>query len=81
MSYSYDRRNRTAALPAEIPVPRLERIVDGIEREAKQMRFSLDQYKKDTGKYQPQLGNLARSAAEVRTMGGVILRALGEKDF
>jgi hypothetical protein len=59
-------------------LPRLERIMDSLESETKQMASSLGQYKQDPAKYKPQLNNVAHSAHIMMTDLKVLLRTLGE---
>jgi len=60
----------------EVNVPKLDRLVESIEKEVKQMRTSLDLYTKDPGKYKPQLDNLANAASTVESTVGVIHRLI-----
>ena len=60
----------------EVNVPKLDRLVESIEKEVKQMRTSLDLYTKDPGKYKPQLDNLANAASTVGSTVGVIHRLI-----
>ena len=70
--------NRFAA--REVNIPRIERVIESIEKAAKGMRFSLDKYKEDPGKYEPQLENVANHAHEIMTSARVALRSLGESE-
>lgn len=63
----------------EINVHRLERLIESVEKEAKQMRSSLDLYKRDPGKYRPQIDNLVQSATSIQSAMRVILRSVPEK--
>jgi hypothetical protein len=47
---------------------RLERLVSGIEEQAKEMRHSLDTYNKDPGRYAPQLENLKHASGAITTI-------------
>lgn len=62
----------------DVNVQKLERLIDAMEKEVKQMNTSLGLYKKDPGKYKPQLDNLTNSASSVRSAVNVILRMFGD---
>jgi hypothetical protein len=54
----------------------LDRMVGGVENAAKQMRHSLETYKRDPAKYAPQLGNLYNEAASLQGQLRVLQRAM-----
>lgn len=60
-------------------LPRLERIVASIEKEAKEMRYSLDKYKSDPAKYKPQLENVEHAAGIIESDLRVLRRTLGKE--
>jgi len=72
-----DDGGKTAA--DKVNVGRLERQVDNIGEVAKSMKSAFDKYKKDPGKYAPQLENVGTDANSVYTSARVILRTLGRK--
>ena len=55
----------------------MDRLFDSIEIELKQMRDSVDLYKRSPGRYRPQLEIVAHAARAVRTAANVILRTVG----
>jgi hypothetical protein len=61
----------------QLPTARIERNIDGIENEVKEMRHSLKLYMSNPRKYEPQLANLAQAVMNVTSKAEVILRALG----
>ncbi len=54
----------------------LDRMVGGVENAAKQMRHSLETYKRDPAKYAPQLGNLYNEAASLQGQLRVLERSM-----
>ena len=56
---------------------RIERQIDAIGDEIKEMRHSLKTYASDPRKYEPQLENLAQAAVNTMRSARVILRTLG----
>jgi len=54
----------------------LDRMVGGVENGAKQMRHSLETYKRDPAKYAPQLGNLYNEAASLQGQLRVLERSM-----
>lgn len=60
----------------ELALLRIERHIDAIEKEVREMRHSLRVYKQDPGKYRPQLNNLAQAANVARRSAEHILRVL-----
>ena len=61
---------------ADMNVMRLERLVDALETEAKQMRASLDLYKRDPAKYKPQLDNFTNSANTIDSVLSGVFRTI-----
>ena len=61
----------------QIPTARIERNIDGIERQIAEMRHSLKLFMSNPRKYEPQLENLAQAAVNVTRSAEVILRAIG----
>jgi len=61
----------------DLSVQRIERLIDGIEREIKEMRHSLKLYTSNPRKYEPQLENLAQAAMNTTRSAEVLLRTLG----
>jgi prefoldin subunit 5 len=61
----------------QVPTARIERNIDSIEREIKEMRHSLKLYMSNPRKYEPQLENLAQAAMNAERSAKVVLRALG----
>ncbi len=64
---------------AEANVTRLERMVATTKDQLKAMEHALDLYKKDPGKYAPQLDNFAGAVRSLISMGGTALRAIGKQ--
>ncbi len=64
---------------AEVNVGRLEKFVRNIEENLKSMRTAIEKYKKDPGKYAPQLENVGTDATRIYTSTRGILRTLGRK--
>ena len=62
----------------EINVPKLDKLLDGVEDDVKQMRSSLSKYKSDPRKYLPQMDNFSNSVGSVYMTMKVMLRSLGE---
>jgi hypothetical protein len=58
----------------EVNVNRLDRMVVNTETQLKEMKHSLEMYKKDPGKYQPQLDNFKAAVRSVQTMAEATLR-------
>jgi prefoldin subunit 5 len=56
---------------------RIERHIDAIERQIKEMRHSIKVYKSDPEKYLPQLQNLIQAATETANSSERILLAIG----
>lgn len=54
----------------------LDRMVGGVEDAAKQMRHAYETWKRDPGKYAPQLGNLYQAAASLQGQLRVLDRAM-----
>lgn len=71
----YDRRLQAAA---DVNISRLDRVLDGIEDNLRSARDAVALYKKDPGKYAPQLGNVAQSLSSMATSTRVGLRTLGK---
>jgi len=67
------------AAEAKINIGRLERMVNNTEEQLKVMKHGLDLYKKDPGRYAPQLDNIANAAGSVMSTAKMGLRALGRK--
>jgi len=63
----------------EINEQRMERLMDSLEDEVRQMRHSFATYRRDPRKYAPQLRNLGDSAAATARIARVILRTLDEE--
>jgi len=58
----------------------MERILGVVERQAKEMKHSLETFKRDPGKNRPQLENFKAAVLEVHKMSGLVLRkAFGVK--
>lgn len=57
--------------------PRIERNVDSIEAEVKEMQHAMRVYMSNPQKYEPQLVNLASAALRARRSAEMILRTLG----
>jgi len=72
------RSGKSATTARAISLPRLTRLFDAIERELHQMRSSVDLYRKDPGRFRPQLENAANAAVQVQNAARVILRTLDE---
>lgn len=66
---------------ADVNVSRLERMVSNTEMQLKEMRHSLELYKKDPGRNQPQLDNFAAAVDSLSSMARVTLRTLGKTAF
>jgi hypothetical protein len=65
--------------PGEVNVPKLEMMIESMQKDLSQMAKSLGQYKGDPQKYKPQLENVKTSAGRMLSGSKTILRALGEK--
>ncbi len=65
------------ASAGEIPIPRLNRVIDAIEKEAKNLSGSWETYKRDPQRYAPQLENVNYAAIQLGSHSRVILRSLG----
>lgn len=57
-------------------IPKIERLLGSVSREVRQMGISLEQFKHDPAKYQPQLKNLADAASTAVAGLTIILRTL-----
>ena len=64
----------------ELSVLRIERQIDSIERQVKEMRHSLKVFVSNPRKYEPQLENLASAAVTTMSSARGILRSLGIED-
>lgn len=62
----------------EINVPRLERLAEGLVREATQFLVSIDQYKRDPVGMLPQLEIAAVAIIKLQCQCNVARRTLGE---
>jgi hypothetical protein len=60
-------------------LPKLERIVESLESEVRQISISLAQYKQDSAKYKPQLKNVGYSAHIAASDLRALLHLLGEE--
>jgi hypothetical protein len=56
----------------------IERSIESIEEELKQVRVSWSKYQSNPGKYQPQLGNATQSLLAIVSMARVALRLIEE---
>lgn len=70
----------TAEVPKDINLPRLERIVASIEKEAKDMRVAFEKYKHEPERMKPQLQNMGHGAHILGNDVRVLLRTLGEEE-
>ena len=68
-----------AQLPVDVNLQRVERVVDDISRQAKDMSLALDKYKKDPQKMKPQLENVIHTAYVISSDVRILLRTLGER--
>lgn len=61
-------------------VGHLERMVDTTERQLKEMKHSLDLFKRDPQKYAPQATNFGQAVRQIMSTGRMALRTLGYKE-
>jgi prefoldin subunit 5 len=66
----------TREITVEELTMRVERNIDAIENETKEMRHALKLFASNPRKYQPQLENLAMAAMNASRSVGAILRSL-----
>lgn len=57
-------------------INRIDRALAAAERELKQMNSSIGLYKRDPGRYQPQIENLASAAVGMRNAMNLLLRTV-----
>jgi len=61
----------------DVSLDRIERNIDAIEREIKEMRHALKVFASNPKKYEPQLLNLVEAAYNTMKSARVIIRAAG----
>ncbi len=75
------RRRRSSRDPEGPSVAKLDRLIESVEREVRQMKHSLEKYASDPARYKPQLENIAHSASSIESAMRVAYRLTsGRKD-
>ena len=75
----WDKKTEAVASDGEVNIPKLEMMIDSMQKDLFQAAKSLEQYKGNPQKYKPQLDNVKTSAGRMLSGSKTILRALGEK--
>lgn len=63
---------------AAVAVNKLERMVENTEKQLKEMKHSLSQYKRDPGANAPQLDNFASAVSSIMSAGRMVMRSMGK---